>query len=50
LSSDQVIISKAYANYFGWDDLPVDKELFEKAVSVMLAFDMLDLMDADTRA
>jgi hypothetical protein len=50
LSSDQVIISKNYANYFGWEDLPVDKELFDKDVALTLQFDLLDLMDSDSRA
>jgi len=50
LNSEQVIISKNYANYFGWEDLPVGKELFDKNVRLTLQFDIMDVMGADSRA
>jgi hypothetical protein len=45
LTNDQVIISKNYAEYFGWDDLPVDEELFDENVRLQLQFDLMDMMD-----
>ena len=49
LSSDQVIINRNYADYFGWTDLPSEQELFDENIRLTLQFDIMDMMDEDTR-
>jgi hypothetical protein len=36
LSSDQVIINRNYADYFGWTDVPSEQELFEETIRLTL--------------
>jgi hypothetical protein len=40
LSGDQMIINSNYAEYFGWDDLPINSELFDEKVKLTLQFDL----------
>ena len=49
LSSDQVIINRNYADYFGWTDLPSEVELFDKSNMLTLQFDIMNMLDTDTR-